>query len=72
MLDLPGLRHERRLRLKTPVDTTEPITVRFRWALVEEDTCPDCLSDLDEGRECTRCSYDALEEFHHDFEERHW
>lgn len=31
----------------------------FMLALAEDDACPMCLGDLDEGWECHRCGYDA-------------
>lgn len=44
---------------------TEPIPdvppARLTLALVEEDVCPMCLGELDEGWECVDCGFDAVE-----------
>lgn len=36
--------------------------VELRKALIMEDTCPECLGELDTDRECNDCGYDAFEE----------
>ena len=49
-----------------PVETFKFLTARpypeVRWALIDDDVCPECLGELDTGRECDSCDYDAYEE----------
>lgn len=33
----------------------------FSEALAKNDTCPQCLGELDTGWECNDCGYDAIE-----------
>lgn len=35
------------------------VVTKLATALVEEDTCPRCLGELDTGWECNECGYDA-------------
>lgn len=34
----------------------------IREELIRDDTCPECLGELDAGRECVDCDYDAMAE----------
>lgn len=46
--------------MPTPTDGN---TLReFRRAIIAEDTCPECLGELDTGGECNTCDYDTHEE----------
>ena len=36
--------------------------VHLREELVAEDTCPECLGELDTGLECNQCGFDAQPE----------
>ena len=36
-------------------------TEQMRIDMVADDTCPECLGELDTGWECNKCGFDAYE-----------
>jgi len=38
------------------------IPIWMKRALAHQDTCPECLGELDTGWECNSCGYDAIED----------
>lgn len=47
----------------TSTERDRNLLMAFRAALVMEDTCPECLSPLRPDMQCSRCDYNAAEEF---------
>lgn len=48
--------------MPNPIPINGAALREFRRALIAEDTCPECLGELDTGGECNSCDYDAWEE----------